>query len=77
MTEFLTNNFIYIIIVVAFIILVLIGYMVDKSKTNKMQKETEQKKGSEQLNIPISNAQSVNTTRINSQINENNQVEKQ
>ncbi len=77
MTEFLTNNFIYIIIVVAFIILVLIGYMVDKSKTNKMQKEIEQKKGSEQLNIPISNAQSVNTTRINSQINENNQVEKQ
>lgn len=77
MIEFLTENFIYIVIIVAFIILVLIGYMVDKSKTSKIQKEIEEKKESEQLNIPIANAQSINAAMSLNQPNANNQVEKQ
>ena len=72
MNEFLTNNFIYIVLVVGFIILILIGYMVDKAKTNKLKKEYEDeaKEKNEQLNIPISN---VNTTGagINTQLNNN------
>ncbi len=70
MKDFLMNNFIYFAITVGFIILIIIGYMIDKTKTNKIKKEYEEKKKNEQLNIPITNA-TVTNTGINTQLNNN------
>lgn len=70
--EFLRNNYIYFVIVIVFIILALIGYMVDKAKTNKIKKQIEEDKKSAQLNIPVANANFAQQHDMNVQTNNDN-----
>ncbi len=70
MEEFIANNFTYVLLSAVFIILILIGYMVDKARINKVKSEYEKKAEASQLNIPISNAIDTNTNDIVSVNNE-------
>lgn len=75
MKEFLMNNFIYFAIAIAFIILALIGYMLDKVKTNKIKNEYDKKMEEQHLSIPISNASNTSPV-VNTELSMNNSIEK-
>jgi hypothetical protein len=49
--EFLINNYIYFVFVAAFLILALIGYIVDTAKTEKLKTELSKKEQS--IDIPL------------------------
>ena len=67
MSDFFKNNYIYFVILLMFIVLVLIGYIVDKIKTNKLKKELEDEKKNGQLNIPVTDASFPKQNGNNSQ----------
>ena len=81
LVEFLKANYVYFVFVAGFLVLALIGYIVDSSNTEKRKREENKKSDEEEfaLNIPeIGNAKIGETVNKNAGIvsNETESVDK-
>lgn len=64
--EFIKHNFVYIIFVIILLILALVGYIIDTSKTNKLKKElTGKSEEDESIDIPLMDAKLNETISMN------------
>ncbi|HBA37676.1 MAG TPA: hypothetical protein DCY94_03050 [Firmicutes bacterium] len=56
--DFLLENFIYVVFISILLVLALIGYIADKTKTQKLRKELTKEEDSSTMNIPLANLDS-------------------
>lgn len=56
--DFLLDNFVYVIFVIILLILALIGYIADKTKTNRLRKELTSTSQEDSADIPIASIDS-------------------